>query len=482
MNIESHCGRRQWDDRLANKQDVMTYIFYDTETTGKAPAFDQILQFAAIRTDAELNVLDTFNIRCRLLPYIVPSPGALLVTGTTVAAITTCPLSHFEMMRQIHTKMHRWSEGGAVFVGWNSMRFDETFLRQAYYQTLLPIYQTNTNGNGRADMMRMAQVVFACAPNVLAVPLTSEGKRAFKLGLMAAANDVALENAHDALADTGATLGIARLIRQRAPALWDALMANARKSAPLRLLQREPCVLLSEYYGNPCNYIVAPIAANSGNPNEWALFDLQFDPAPYLDAGDADLREAIDGSNKIIRRVSINAQPGLLPPDYAPEDVQGGRQSLETYRGRAQAIRENVEFRRRVARLLAARYEDRVEPTYVEQRIYDGFPSNADQARMHSFHAQGWEDRIGILQEIDDERHRQIGQRLIAVERPDLLTDAQRQRWDVWRRERFLTSEQAPWTTAASALKQLAELSESATLIQQAQLADLRHFLDRLGL
>ena len=134
----------------------MTYIFYDTETTGKSTSFDQILQFAAIRTDDDLNVLDTFDVRCRLLPYVVPSPGALLVTGTTIAAITTCPLSHFEMMRRIHAKMHRWSEGGAVFVGWNSMKFDETLLRQAYYQTLLPVYQTNTNGNGRADMMRMA--------------------------------------------------------------------------------------------------------------------------------------------------------------------------------------------------------------------------------------------------------------------------------------------------------------------------------------
>jgi len=160
----------------------MTYIFYDTETTGKVTAFDQILQFAAIKTDAELNVLDTFDVRCRLLPYIVPSPGALLVTGTTVADITTCPLSHFEMMRLVHAKMHRWSQAGSIFVGWNNMRFDEALLRQAYYQTLLPVYQTNTNGNGRADMMRMAQVVSACAPNCLAVPIQPDGKRAFKLG------------------------------------------------------------------------------------------------------------------------------------------------------------------------------------------------------------------------------------------------------------------------------------------------------------
>ncbi|MCZ6719095.1 MAG: exonuclease domain-containing protein [Gammaproteobacteria bacterium] len=47
------------------------YIFYDTETTGTLTAFDQILQFGAIRTDDELNELERFDIRCRLMPHIV---------------------------------------------------------------------------------------------------------------------------------------------------------------------------------------------------------------------------------------------------------------------------------------------------------------------------------------------------------------------------------------------------------------------------
>ena len=160
--------------------------------------------------------------------------------------------------------------------------------------------------------------------------------------------------------------------------------------------------------------------------------------------------------------------------------MRGGRQSLETYQARAQAIREHAEFRRRISRLLGARYEDQVEPTNVEQRIYGGFSSNADQTRMHSFHAQTWEDRVGTVQEIDDERYRQIGQRLIAVERPDLLTEAQRQRWVTWRRERFLIAEKVPWTTVASALEELAKVSQDTTLAQQAQLANLERFLNGL--
>jgi hypothetical protein len=195
---------------------------------------------------------------------------------------------------------------------------------------------------------------------------------------------------------------------------------------------------------NPFHFIVAPIATNADNANEWALFDLQFDPARFLDASDTDLSEAVGGTTRVIRRVSINAQPGLLPLDHAPDDVRGGRQSFETYQARAKAIRDHAKFRRRISRLLAARYDDQAEPAHVEQRIYSGFASNADQTRMHAFHGQGWHDRVGIIQEIEDPRYRQIGQRLIAVEHPDLLTDAQRQHWDSWRRERFLTGDKVP--------------------------------------
>lgn len=53
----------------------MTFIFYDTETTGKRAGFDQILQFAAILADDNLTIRDSFNICSRLLPYIVPSPA-----------------------------------------------------------------------------------------------------------------------------------------------------------------------------------------------------------------------------------------------------------------------------------------------------------------------------------------------------------------------------------------------------------------------
>ena len=92
----------------------MAFVFYDTETTGTDTAFDQILQFGAIRTDDDLNEIDRFEIRCRLQPHIVPAPMALKVTGITPKMLLDPALpSHYETMRQVHAKL---SETSSVWI------------------------------------------------------------------------------------------------------------------------------------------------------------------------------------------------------------------------------------------------------------------------------------------------------------------------------------------------------------------------------
>jgi hypothetical protein len=57
-------------------------------------------------------------------------------------------------MRQIADKLNAWSP--AIFIGNNTLAFDEPLLRQAFYQTLQPVYLTNTNGNKRGDVLRLS--------------------------------------------------------------------------------------------------------------------------------------------------------------------------------------------------------------------------------------------------------------------------------------------------------------------------------------
>lgn len=109
----------------------MNIAFYDFETTGISPAFDQPLQFAAILTDGEFREIERVNLRCRIAPHIIPSPWALAVTGVRPAQLLDPGLpSLFEFTQAIAALIARWSP--ATWTGFNSIRFDEEMLRQTF--------------------------------------------------------------------------------------------------------------------------------------------------------------------------------------------------------------------------------------------------------------------------------------------------------------------------------------------------------------
>ena len=162
----------------------MSFVFYDTETTGVHKSFDQVLQFAAILTDSDLNELERFEVRCRVNPHVVPSAGALRVTRIPISMLLDPALpSHYEMMCEIAKKLASWSP--AIFAGWNSMDFDEHLLRQAFYQCLHRPYITNTNGNCRTDILKIAQLASIRAPGSINVPANARGAPVFKLDQLA---------------------------------------------------------------------------------------------------------------------------------------------------------------------------------------------------------------------------------------------------------------------------------------------------------
>lgn len=211
----------------------MSFVFYDTETTGSETFYDQILQFAAIRTDGALNEVDRFETRCRIQPHILPAPGALIVTGVTLDQLSDpALLTHFEMAAAIHERLTEWSP--AVFAGYNSLEFDEDLLRQAFYQSLLPPYLTNTKGNSRLDVMRLALAVHEFEPRHLEIPQRADGAPTFKLDRLAPANGFLHPNAHDAMADVEATIYLAKLMRERAPWIWDHLLKMGHKAEAVK--------------------------------------------------------------------------------------------------------------------------------------------------------------------------------------------------------------------------------------------------------
>ena len=126
-----------------------TYLFYDIETTGLNKCFDQVLQFAAIRTDRELNELSRCEIQVKLNPDIIPSPAAVITHRIGVPDFVK-GISEYEAIQEIHTLLNT---PNTISVGYNSLGFDDEFLRFSFYRNLLPPYTHQySNQCGRMDI------------------------------------------------------------------------------------------------------------------------------------------------------------------------------------------------------------------------------------------------------------------------------------------------------------------------------------------
>jgi exodeoxyribonuclease-1 len=400
----------------------MSFVFYDTETTGLEPEFDQILQFAAIRTDANLNVNDRLDVRSRLSQHVVPHPAALRTNGITIERLLDQSLpSHYEMTRQIQHTLRSWSP--AIFLGYNSIRFDEHMLRQALFQTLHHPFLTSSHQNSRGDVMGLVQTCVFLAPNCLAVERREDGSPVLNLDSVACQNGIQRERIHDAMSDAEATLGLCRIISRDAPEIWSRLARFANKAAVAQFLRDEDGVLLTEIYrGDAYHTPVAFVGTDPKDPNCFYCVNVGVDLPHLRSLGNADLAEALRVKGGPLRRVRVNASPTLAALDEFDQGILGGL-SVSEVEERARAVRADVDF---CDRLVAA-YVDgrgvRFMGSCPEQRLYDGFPSKEDEQLRDRFHAAPWPQRPSIVDQIGDERLRVFGYRTLLHESPGSLTE-----------------------------------------------------------
>ena len=175
----------------------MDLIFYDFETTGRDPHWDQILQVGATKVTKEFDEIDSFEVRCRLKPGLIPSPFALAVNHTDYSRLLKTDCSHYEMLCKLEEKFIKWSP--SIFIGYNSINFDEEFLRNSLFKTLFDPYLTSRNNNNRADLLELLRTVEFFFLTLLMFQSTVKIKT-FKLDQIGPANSINYL-AHDAFGD-----------------------------------------------------------------------------------------------------------------------------------------------------------------------------------------------------------------------------------------------------------------------------------------
>ena len=449
----------------------MSFVFFDTETTGLQKGFDQIVHFAAIRTDNDLNEIDRFEARCRLMPHVVPHPAALTTNGLPISRLTDARLpTHYEMMRHVRAKLLDWTP--SIVVGFNSIRFDEEMIRHALFQTLHDPYLTSRNNNCRGDALGLVMAAAADTPGCLVVPLGPEGRPTFRLEALAAANGLDHAMAHDAMADVGATLALCRRVMEGAPEVWQRFVRFSNKAAVAQFVASEDGFLLTEFYGN--EPYPSPVVLIGADPEQTAngrlclRLDVDLDGLSAL--SDEALRDALAERAGPVRRLRTNAAPVLTPLYDVPDALLTGR-TIDDLEAAARRVKEDTALCARIVAAWAAGRIPYERSTHPERRTHDGFPGPADELRRDDFHEAGWGEAVRIVEQFDDDRLRTFGLRLIYLGNRAILPE-----WLAAEAERALTDRLMG--DGSGALTLSAALVETDKLLASAADGRSRELLD----
>ncbi|OUV60651.1 MAG: exodeoxyribonuclease I [Candidatus Pelagibacter sp. TMED128] len=404
---------------------MSNFVFYDFETSSSNKYWGQIIQIGAILTNDNLEELDRFDSRCRLSTGIIPEAMALIVNKSSPKMLKNSNLSHYEMIRQFVETLKRW--GKATYVGFNSIEFDEEFLRCTLFQTLEYPYITSTNGNTRGDILGLARAANLYYPNTLKNSVNIKGNDVYKLDQMAPLNGIEHGNAHSAIGDVIATIGIAKLIANKSPNVWKASMLTMDKNQTLGLIQKELLFCTNEYfYGKSRPYVQTFVCQHP--QYQWPLcFDLRHDPEIYLNMSIQDLTAAMKKQPKFIRTVRHNKHPVIMNPSYGDKFDEYKMIGITKLQARAKLVRENKEFSEKIISIKRLEIEEKEhvksqEDLYNEESIYTKFTSNEDNKIMPEFHKVDWDKKLSVLSKFNDERLQYFGKKILYMEKPEILS------------------------------------------------------------
>ena len=374
------------------------YIFYDTETSGLEKDFAQIFQIGMAFTDDDMNILATKKIESRKSPWVVPAPGAMLTTGFTPDDLKNTKTSSFEMMQEVDqwVRSQNWP---VIFVGYNSIGYDDDVLAQNLHQNLLDNEMlwakspTSGRRNSRFDVMIAVQAVQAYQPGTLKLDIMNNaGHPSIKLGNVARQNGIELSEseAHDGMNDTKATVAVAKLLKKSAPQIWDQMVKMATLDGASDFLdQTDVFTHTISVWGNLKSAVTTSVTTREGSGVTQILFDLSLDPAPYMEMSVDELKQVILDQSKRpprgevaptdpFRFVRKTDQPILMPLEMS-DPVLPADFDEKVAKERAAAIKANTDFHQRLGEAAKLAKEEKnsqyATPSWTkqpEQMMYSG--------------------------------------------------------------------------------------------------------------
>ena len=395
-------------------------VFYDTETTGIQKDFSQILQCGSVLTNSSLDTVDEQNIGCAPLPWVIPQPMAM-ITNKKIDLFHS-NVSHYQMMKELQMKWKEWSaQFPSVFITYNGHAFDEELVRRQFFWNLLEPYTTNTNGNGRLDLMLMIHNIAAFFSDEISMPLFEGGPGiSYKLEHLAIEHGIDAGDAHDAIADCNLMIEMCRIIKERLPEVFESFINISTKPGIKSLLYSKEFLALGEIHRrHTFKYPVILCGADASRPNEIVFYDLSYDPEDILDLDFTEINKLIQskGRDGPLKKYKINKTIPICSSIYLKNLNVFDIEFSELQR-RADLVRSNKDFQQKVSQAMEDRMMSFPESEYIEGTIYSGgFPSYKDKDLMQEFHmSKDLNHLVKISRNFEDERLRLFAERIICTE------------------------------------------------------------------
>lgn len=428
----------------------MTFYFYDLETSGVHPRAQRIMQFAGQRTDENFNPIgEPDNWLVKLTDEILPDPDAVLITGITPQKTKEEGYTEAEFLKLFYEKV---SQPDTVITGFNSIRFDDEFMRATLWRNFYDPYEWQwVDSRSRWDLLDVVRMIRALRPEGIKWPVDEKGQPTNRLELLTKENDLGHENAHDALSDVHATIEVAKLLKQKQPQIFDYLLKMRDKKKVKELVNLEvkkPFVYTSGRYESDYQKttVAFPIApAQNGNV---LVYDLRYDPSDFVTLSEQEMAAKVFASweeRKVegFVRLPVKVLPYNKAPAVAPLGVLTQNDGWKKIQLTEAEVQKNLktllahpDFAERL-RSVFERKKDFPAEKDPDMQIYAGFVGDKDRDEMRIVRAMGESEIADYNPELKDERLAKLLTRYKARNFPKSVNASEREAWEGYRVKRL---------------------------------------------
>ena len=218
----------------------------------------------------------------------------------------------------------------------------------------------------------------------------------------------------------------ARIIKKKAPSVWESSLLTSNKEESLKIIKNEKLFCTNEfYYGKVAPFVQTFVCQHP--VYQWPkTFDLKHDPNIYMNMPIQVLKEELKKAPKVLRTCRHNKHPIVMNPSYIDHFEEYKMIGIGKLTERANIVRKNKKFAEKVELILRDEAQEKAETksqedVCEEESLYN-FPPAEDNKILSGFHAIDWDKKLSYLKKFKDKRFHYFGKKLLYQEKPDLLS------------------------------------------------------------